>query len=410
MTPPESSGSTPGARPADASGSPTVPEPAVAQTQPVAPEPVSGERIDSAGDDVQEPPASGAIVAEVLETPAVEGNENDTLVPLALRVVAVLAVAAVLLIAFVLPTVKGGPNHLPIGVAATPQIQTQAKQLFSQRYSNTFELKNYKDGPALRKAIGNRSVYGGLVVTQTEATMLTAQTASPRAANALNAVAQSLGLTATEVKPAPAKDPAGTGLAASGLPLALIGIFPALLLMAAFRERRLTQLGAMIVSAFLLGAGASALLTFWLGPTQGANFWLVSVAITAALLSTNLLLLGLNAVGGRIATGIGIAALVLVSVPLSGFSTGSEWLAQPWGDIGQLLPAGAGGTLLRNAAFFDGHAAGKPLLVLGVWALAGLLMLGLSEGLAQPSGDFALEPGSEAEPLTAGAGSLDDGI
>jgi prepilin-type processing-associated H-X9-DG protein len=168
-----------------------------------------------------------------------------------------------------------------------------------------------------------------------------------------------------------------------------------LALMIVYRKRLLAQLGIAIAAAFVIGAGASAVLTFWLGATQGANFWLVTVAITAGLLSSNLLLLGLNAVGGRIAVGIGIALLVLVSIPLSGLATAPEWLPQPWGDIGQFLPAGAGATLLRNAAFFDGHAAGMPLAVLGAWALAGLLMLGLSEGLAQP------ELPADSEPVLA---------
>ena len=317
--------------------------------------------------------------------------------PLVLTLTAFLAIAAVLIIAFVLPAAKSAPSHLPIGVAASKDIQAQAKQILTQRYSTSFDVKNYDNAAALRKAINNRDVYGGLVVTQTEQSMLIAQAGSVRAANALASVGQALQLTVSDVKPTPAKDPTGAGLAAAGLPLALCGLFPALVLMVAYRKRLLAQLGIILAAAFVIGAGASALLTFWIGATQGANFWLVTVALTAGLLSSNLLLLGLNAVGGRNAVGIGVALLVLLSMPLSGLGTAPEWLPQPWGDIGQLLPAGAGATLLRNAAFFGGHAAGMPLAVLGAWALAGLLMLGLSESLTQP--DHPAE--SELDPLPA---------
>lgn len=421
MTPPPSPGHTPGAPPAETPDSPTqidaktedpkteaettqvVQEPVVDNArQADDPELADAEPNEIADDDTigddHDLPDGTATDAEVLGE-AESSTGNDTLVPLILTLAGVLAAAAVLLVAFVLPAAKSGPSHLPIGVAASTQIQDQAKKLISQRYSTSFDVKNYSDEAALRKAINNRTIYGGLVVTQTEGKMLIAQAGSVRAANALAAVGQSLGLTVSDVKATPAKDPTGAGLVAAGLPLALAGIFPALVIMVAYRKRLLAQLGTVIAAAFVIGAGASALLTFWLGATQGANFWLLSVALSAALLSSNLLLVGLNAVGGRIATGIGIAVLVLISMPLSGLGTAPEWLPQPWGDIGQFLPAGAGATLMRNSAFFDGHAAGMPLAVLGVWALAGLLMLGLSEGLSESltPKDFR----DDAEPLPA---------
>src|SRR5262249_32780172 len=50
-----------------------------------------------------------------------------------------------------------------------------------------------------------------------------------------------------------------------------------------------------------------------------------------------------------------------------------------WGAVGQFLPPGAGASLLRSAAFFDGAGfdgagATRPLWVLGAWALAGVLL------------------------------------
>jgi hypothetical protein len=46
--------------------------------------------------------------------------------------------------------------------------------------------------------------------------------------------------------------------------------------------------------------------------------------------------------------------MVLIGNPFSGVGTGPELLPQPVGAIGQLLPPGAGGNLLRSTAFFDG--------------------------------------------------------
>jgi hypothetical protein len=47
-------------------------------------------------------------------------------------------------------------------------------------------------------------------------------------------------------------------------------------------------------------------------------------------------------------------------------------LPQPLGWIGQLMPPGAGGNLLRSTGFFDGAGAGGHIAVLVGWAALGL--------------------------------------
>jgi hypothetical protein len=66
---------------------------------------------------------------------------------------------------------------------------------------------------------------------------------------------------------------------------------------------------------------------------------------------------------------------VLIGNPFSAVGTAPELLPEPAGTIGQLMPPGAGGNLLRSTGFFDGAAAGGHVLVLVVWALAGLAAL-----------------------------------
>jgi len=71
-------------------------------------------------------------------------------------------------------------------------------------------------------------------------------------------------------------------------------------------------------------------------------------------------------------------------------------LPQPVGGIGQLMPPGAGGNLLRSTGFFDGAAAGGYTLVLVVWALAGLALV-LLAGYAR--GELRL-PGAHRLPIS----------
>ena len=50
------------------------------------------------------------------------------------------------------------------------------------------------------------------------------------------------------------------------------------------------------------------------------------------------------------------------------------------GAIGQALPLGAAGSLLRSVAFFDGGGATVPALVLALWAVLGATLIALSAG------------------------------
>jgi hypothetical protein len=81
---------------------------------------------------------------------------------------------------------------------------------------------------------------------------------------------------------------------------------------------------------------------------------------------------GLQALIGR--PGIAVVALLMVLIgnPFSGISSAPEMLPRPAGTIGQLMPPGAGGNLLRSTAFFDGAAAAGHALVLAAWALLGM--------------------------------------
>jgi hypothetical protein len=58
-----------------------------------------------------------------------------------------------------------------------------------------------------------------------------------------------------------------------------------------------------------------------------------------------------------------------------GHELGAGAAARAAGAIGQLLPTGATGGLLRGVAYFDGAGAGGHLVVLGAWALAGAALL-----------------------------------
>ncbi|MFB6776140.1 hypothetical protein ACFCX0_01605 [Streptomyces sp. NPDC056352] len=81
---------------------------------------------------------------------------------------------------------------------------------------------------------------------------------------------------------------------------------------------------------------------------------------------------GFAALIGPPGVGLGALVMVLLGNPFSGITSAPELLPRPVDTIGQLPPSGAGGSLLRPVAFFDGSAAGGAALTLTVWVAPGL--------------------------------------
>jgi hypothetical protein len=178
-----------------------------------------------------------------------------------------------------------------------------------------------------------------------------------------------------DVVPTPASDPRGAGLAVAALPLALGGIVTALLVSRLVVGLRMRALAAVAMSV-VGGMATATVLVTWLGSLE-SGWWTTVAVVALGMAATSLALLGLHAVAGHAGFGLGAAVVVLLGNPLSGLASAPELLPGPWGTVGQLLPPGATGSLLRSVSWFDGAGAGRPLLVLGTWCVAGLVLLGI---------------------------------
>jgi hypothetical protein len=184
--------------------------------------------------------------------------------------------------------------------------------------------------------------------------------------------AMSLPVQVQDVRPFPAGDPKGIGLSAGALPLALGGWIAAVGIMAGVRGAR-QQLITAAGFAIFGGLGMTAILQLGFGTIDG-SYWLTSVGAMLGAGAACVAVLGLQRMFGAAGLGLAVVALILLGGPLSGLTSAPEMLPAPWGTIGQLLPPGATGTLLRNVALFDGAATTRPVLVLSGWLIAGLAL------------------------------------
>ncbi|MFG3699578.1 hypothetical protein ACGF5C_16890 [Micromonospora sp. NPDC047620] len=311
----------------------------------------------------------------------------------ALGVAALAAVLVALLVPlFSAPVVNLAPRDLPVAVAGpTPAADGLAARLVAAR-PGAFDVTTLPDAAAADRALRDRQVYAAFVAGPEGVSLHTAPAASPTVAALLTEAAAQLSaghsVPVVEVVPADPDDPRGAGFAAGFLPFAMASVLAGALLTLAVANRAARLLG-LVVFAVLAGGVGAAVLHGWLG-VLGGDPLAEAAAVGLFALAGAATVAGLGALLGRPGIGLGALLVFLVGNPLSGVSAAPELLPQPWGAVGQFLPVGAGGTLLRSVTFFDGAGSGRSLAVLAGYALVGLLLVAVSRRPA----DAAVAAGS----------------
>jgi len=303
--------------------------------------------------------------------------------PAVARAVALLTVIiSVLLTAFAWPSVRSSVHDVPIAVAGPTAAVQQVSTTLNQRLPNAFTITAVADTAAAERLIRDREVYGAIDVSAGTPKVLTASAASVSVAQSLQNVATALGQAQTQdtstavavrdIVALPADDPRGAGLAAGALPLVMGGMLAAVLLTQLLRGTGRRVIGALAF-AITGGLAMAAILQFWFGSLEGA-YLANSGAIALSIAAISLTILGLESLLGFAGLGLGAASMLLLGNPLSGASTAPQMLPGWSGTLGQLLPPGAGGQLLRSAAFFDGHGTAHSLIVLSAWLCLGVVL------------------------------------
>ncbi|HEU4998845.1 MAG TPA: hypothetical protein VFT68_07855 [Lapillicoccus sp.] len=294
------------------------------------------------------------------------------------------ALLCLLVVAFAWPATQLAPRSLPIVVAGPTEATAQVTAALGQAVPGGFAVTSVADEAAARAAIERREAYGAVVLGATP-TVLTASAASPAVAQLMSQLATTLesrqpGATpptirVVDVVATPPADPRGVGLAALALPLVLGG-----LVVGAAMSTAVTGVGRRVVGVILTAAFAGMALTAiahtWLGVLDG-SWWAEAGVIALGIAAVGLTLVGLEALFGFAGLGIGAAVVMLIGNPFSGMTSAPEMLPTGWATLGQWLPPGATGTLLRSVAFFDGAGGMTALWILLGWVAFGLVLAGL---------------------------------
>jgi hypothetical protein len=286
--------------------------------------------------------------------------------------IAVLAapiIVAIALSTFAWPAANLKPRDLPLGVAG-PAGGIGPLEAALAEQEGAFDVHRYADAAAATQAIEDREVYGAVVAAPGDQTLLVASAASPTVAGLLRENLAGPGATVLDVVPADPDDPRGAAFASMILPLVLAGIIGGVIVSLLGRPG-LRQVGILATTASTAGLVTIVMVQAWLGIIEGP--WLLNAGVVAlAVLAIASVIAGLTALIGPAGIALGAVLIVFVGNPWSGIASAPELLPKAAGFIGQLLPPGAGGNLLRNTAFFDGAGGGGQLAVLLVWTVLGL--------------------------------------
>lgn len=316
-----------------------------------------------------------------------------------LVVVGIVAAQVLLLSLFAGVAANSEPRDLPVVVAGPPPAADGFAAALAAERPGAFEVSQVPGAAEAEAALRDREAYAAFVLGPDGIESLyVASAASPAVAQLITqfASSQGAGVTVEDVVPASPDDPRGGGFSAGFLPLVLASMVAGVALVLAVAGRWSRLLGVGLYGA-LAGLAGAAILD-WLG-VLGGDYLANAAAIGLIALAAAAAVAGLAAAAGRVGLALGPLLVFLVGNPLSGVTTAPELLPQPWGVVGQWLVPGAGGTLLRAVAWFDGAGAAPAVWVLAGWAGVGTLLVLLGRARLAVGGHG---PAHQEEPAPVG--------
>ena len=295
----------------------------------------------------------------------------------AIFVLVITVLVALPIWSFAWSSAKAEPHNVPLGVAGAPAAVAPLKEALGQK-QDAFSIHVYDDAAEAKAGIENREVYGAVVVTPSNIELMTASAASPAVTQLLsgfaNKIAADQQVKVTDVVSS-GDGPRGATLGIAILPLVIVAAVAGVIVLVLASTGWEQTLG-VFTTAILAGLITVAIVQSWLG-ALGGNWWANVGTIALMTASITACVVGFTAIFGRPGLGLTMALMLFIANPWSGVMSAPELLPQPAGLLGQLMPPGAGGNLLRSTAFFDGAGSGSFVLVLVIWLTLGLIGIAL---------------------------------
>ena len=285
-----------------------------------------------------------------------------------------------LLMLFIMPTLKSGPRNLPLGVVADQGTTHTLTASLEAQAPGAYHLRPLDSPAALDEAIRERTVVGGFDLSAPGTVRVAVASAGSTAISGTvtatgSGIAQALhrDVVVEDVVALPPRDPIGAGVGGLAFPLVFGGIVPAVAFRSLLPGHRYLVLAGLVGFSLVGGFVVAAVLRWPFGSIEH-SLWPVAGAVALGIAALAVPLSALNDTFGPKGFTIAAMTMMFIGNPFAGIATSSVWLPAGVAAVGQLLPPGAAGTLVRSVAYFDGAGGLSSALTLSLWVLAGLVL------------------------------------
>lgn len=261
----------------------------------------------------------------------------------------------------------------PLRATAVSSLEAGEKRVAQRRdYAVLVPAAPAKKGT--EKRAQPSTLYVASAANSTMATLL------PKLFDRIAAEQQQPSVTVHDLAPLPASDRNGLSGFYAVVSWMVGGYFGATLLgmvgQARIRSRRQAayRLGGMLAMALASGLFSAILLQHVIGVLGDAPFFSLWMIGALCVFAAGAATIAFQSLLGIVGTGVAVLLFVVLGNPSAGGVFSPQLLPGLWRDIGAALPTGAGNSLVRNTAYFDGTATGGPVVVLLIWALLGVVV------------------------------------
>ncbi|MFT4245733.1 MAG: ABC transporter permease [Micrococcaceae bacterium] len=326
--------------------------------------------------------------------------------------IAAAAVVSIIALAFLWPAKAATPHNIPIAVTGNNAQQVQTiKENIQKNGGDKIDLVSVKDRNEAVQKMKDRDVYGALIMNMPNPEVLTASAngnalnaiptqlaetlqttmaeqqtaqvtkgmqqmmqavqAGPQGAQAMQQMAGQLQnapkveLKVTDVIPA---HKSTFDIAALAMPMVFGGMIGGMFIASAVAGKT-QRFAALLFYALLAGTFVYLILGVWFDVIPH-HFWEISGALSLGIFATSSFIVATYVLFGPKGLGISVPITMLVANPMSGLAVPQLFLPTFWGNLGQHLTVGAGGSLVRAAAYFhDPGVYMQPLITLIIWSV-----------------------------------------
>jgi len=318
--------------------------------------------------------------ADAAPAPAARPSSKRVLVILLAACIAQLALISAFTGAMARPTLRSAD----VGLVVTDR--SPATDVVAAQPPPGLHYRLYGDAEAARRAVRDGDVTAAVVLEAGHENLLVAGAAGPAltavVSQELGAQAKKAGMTVTtaDVRPLPTEDPRALGTFLLVIGWVIGGYLGVTMLTRVLGPETRTPrgtaklLGWIAVYSVISAVAGVVLIDPLMGVVTGSA-WPLIAAGTLIVFAVSVATAALLSLMGLLGLVVAIVSLVILGNPTSGGSVPTQMMAPGYRFFADVLPTNAGVALVRGIHYFDGHQLGRPLMVLGIWAVVALIVL-----------------------------------